>query len=80
MSETTKIRDRGNGQYAHATDRPCRCGHALGKHTAAVGEGATVRCGDLVVWTEGSEEQTAYESYDDAAMTMRDRAKTAGLL
>lgn len=29
-------RDTRSGQYAHAWDTMCRCGHSVGEHTAAV--------------------------------------------
>lgn len=41
---------------------------------SCLGDGAEVRVGRRVVWTEGDEEQGAGASYDEAAETMRARA------
>lgn len=46
---------------------------------SCLGDGSDVRIGRRVVWTEGAEEQSAGASFDEAAETMRMRAKRAGV-
>lgn len=43
-----------------------------------IGDGATVRHGRRIVWREGSEDESAAESYDGAAERMRDRIACNG--
>ncbi len=35
----TQTRDAGNGQYVHADDVMCKCGHTVGAHSAASHKG-----------------------------------------
>lgn len=43
---TTTARDKRTGQFAPSVERPCRCGHPLGAHTAArvAGEQPCLEC------------------------------------
>jgi hypothetical protein len=57
-------------------ERKAACVHAedAAALVAIFGDGATVRHGRKVVWTEGSEDASAGASYDHAAGVMHKRA------